>query len=347
MRSSGTTGRWADSCAFGASAARRRRRRSSPCWTACRGLPRRSDADEACRRFELPPDREGDVAVIGEPDVVIGAAASEHDLSTLGDERLRSHGAVAEAQVPFILSRPLNAAYRHRAAAGTLKSHQIFDYAINGTERGAVNADLRPAGSLRTTERAVPGPSSTRCARREPGEVLVRVRMSTICRSDIHSYQGHRPNPCPGVLGHEIIGVIEALGAGVAHDMRGDPLDDGRPDHLERVLHPGPQLFHRGARPAAEVARRRQVRPHGRSNAASPPRRLRRVLLRPAAIVDTAPARRTDRRRGHADQLRRGDDDRRHRGRRHPHGPDGGGAGARACSDCMAPRSPRRAAPAS
>src|SRR3546814_9050309 len=39
------------------------------------------------------------------------------------------------------------------------------------------------------------------------GEVLVRVRMSTICRSDIHSYEGKRPNPCPGILGHEIIGT--------------------------------------------------------------------------------------------------------------------------------------------
>ena len=29
-----------------------------------------------------------------------------------------------------------------------------------------------------------------------PGEVLVRITMSTICRSDIHSYQGRRPNPC-------------------------------------------------------------------------------------------------------------------------------------------------------
>ena len=28
-----------------------------------------------------------------------------------------------------------------------------------------------------------------------PDEVLVRIRMSTICRSDIHSYLGHRPNP--------------------------------------------------------------------------------------------------------------------------------------------------------
>lgn len=60
-----------------------------------------------------------------------------------------------------------------------------------------------------------------------PGEVLVRIRMSTICRSDIHSYQGSRPNPCPGVLGHEIIGDIVALGAGVDHDMRGDPLAPG------------------------------------------------------------------------------------------------------------------------
>jgi phosphonoacetate hydrolase len=90
--------------------------------------------DEVCRLYELPPDREGDVAVIGEPGVVIGAAASEHDLSSLRGARLRSHGSVAEAQVPFILSRPLNAAYRHRASARTLRSHQIFDYALNGTE---------------------------------------------------------------------------------------------------------------------------------------------------------------------------------------------------------------------
>ncbi len=59
------------------------------------------------------------------------------------------------------------------------------------------------------------------------GEVLVKIRMSTICRSDIHSYLGHRPNPCPGVLGHEIIGTIVALGEGVDRDMRGDALAEG------------------------------------------------------------------------------------------------------------------------
>jgi len=77
----------------------------------------------------------------------------------------------------------------------------------------------------------------------EPGEVLVRIRMSTICRSDIHSYQGHRPNPCPGVLGHEIIGVIEALGAGVERDMRGDPLAVGQRITWSEYFIPGRNYY--------------------------------------------------------------------------------------------------------
>jgi phosphonoacetate hydrolase len=87
--------------------------------------------DEVCTRFDLPPDREGDVAVIGDMGCVIGAAAAEHDLSNLSDARLRSHGSTTEARVPFILSRPASAEFQQRAALG-LKSYQIFDYAING-----------------------------------------------------------------------------------------------------------------------------------------------------------------------------------------------------------------------
>lgn len=58
-------------------------------------------------------------------------------------------------------------------------------------------------------------------------EALVRVRMSTICRSDIHSYEGRRPSPCPGLLGHEIVGTVVALGAAVTHDMCDAPLSPG------------------------------------------------------------------------------------------------------------------------
>jgi phosphonoacetate hydrolase len=86
---------------------------------------------DVCARFELPPDREGDVAVIADINTVIGASRAEHDLTQLADARLRSHGAVTEARVPFILSRPVSADFRQRAANG-LKSRQIFEYAING-----------------------------------------------------------------------------------------------------------------------------------------------------------------------------------------------------------------------
>ena len=87
--------------------------------------------EEVCRQFKLPPDREGDVAVIGDIGTVIGAAAAEHDLSNLADARLRSHGAVTEARVPFIVSRPVSADFLQRASRG-LDSYQIFEYAING-----------------------------------------------------------------------------------------------------------------------------------------------------------------------------------------------------------------------
>lgn len=97
------------------------------------GIAAALDRETVCRRFELPPDREGDVAVIGDVNTVIGAAVADHDLSKLADARLRSHGSTTEARVPFILSRPVSAEFQRRAAQG-LKSHQIFEYAINGVQ---------------------------------------------------------------------------------------------------------------------------------------------------------------------------------------------------------------------
>jgi phosphonoacetate hydrolase len=98
------------------------------------GVAEALDRETVCRRFDLPLDREGDVAVIGDIGTVIGGSAAEHDLSNLSDARLRSHGAITEARVPFILNTPLNAEYRARANGAGLKSHQIFEFAINGTE---------------------------------------------------------------------------------------------------------------------------------------------------------------------------------------------------------------------
>jgi phosphonoacetate hydrolase len=35
--------------------------------------------------------------------------------------------------VPIIINRPLNEEYRMRAAVATLKSYQLYDFALNGT----------------------------------------------------------------------------------------------------------------------------------------------------------------------------------------------------------------------
>ena len=49
-----------------------------------------------------------------------------------------------------------------------------------------------------------------------PGEVLVAVRRAGICGSDLHILHGSNPFArYPRILGHEFMGEIEAVGAGV------------------------------------------------------------------------------------------------------------------------------------
>ena len=96
------------------------------------GLESVLDKETACRVHDLPADREADVVVISTADVCVGASERDHDLSGLKGHRLRTHGGVSEAKVPFILSVPLNDEYKLKAGAATLKSYQIFDFALNG-----------------------------------------------------------------------------------------------------------------------------------------------------------------------------------------------------------------------
>jgi phosphonoacetate hydrolase len=97
------------------------------------GIEKIMTAETVCRELEQPLDREGDVAVLADKVTVIGARAVDHDLSGLKGKRLRTHGSLHEAHVPFVISEPLNDAYAERGAAGGLRSHDIFDFAINGT----------------------------------------------------------------------------------------------------------------------------------------------------------------------------------------------------------------------
>jgi len=93
---------------------------------AQRGLEAVLTRAEAAARFELPPDRIGDLVVVSERSVVIGTSASRHDLSAL-DVPLRSHGGVSEQRVPLILNRRIEGLDPNRRR----RNFDAFDLALN------------------------------------------------------------------------------------------------------------------------------------------------------------------------------------------------------------------------
>jgi L-iditol 2-dehydrogenase len=67
--------------------------------------------------------------------------------------------------------------------------------------------------------RDIPTPAPAR------GELLIRIRRIGVCGSDIHVWHGkHALTPYPVVQGHEVSGIVEALGAGVRGFRPGDPV---------------------------------------------------------------------------------------------------------------------------
>ena len=80
---------------------------------------------EATERFELPPDRVGDIVIISTRHKVLGTAPERHDLSGL-DEPLRSHGGLTEQRVPMIANRTLSL-----PKARKLRNFDVFDVALN------------------------------------------------------------------------------------------------------------------------------------------------------------------------------------------------------------------------
>lgn len=57
--------------------------------------------NEAATRFELDPERIGDLILLGEPDFVLGKSKQHHDLGRLHGT-LRSHGGVSEQRIPLV-----------------------------------------------------------------------------------------------------------------------------------------------------------------------------------------------------------------------------------------------------
>jgi phosphonoacetate hydrolase len=80
--------------------------------------------DDACRMFELPCDRAGDIAVVADREHVLGARPTDHDLSKLHGP-LRSHGGVAEQVVPILFNR------RPKSDVRAVRNYDAFCVALN------------------------------------------------------------------------------------------------------------------------------------------------------------------------------------------------------------------------
>ncbi|VVD69861.1 phosphonoacetate hydrolase [Pandoraea cepalis] len=81
---------------------------------------------EACARFELPPDRVGDLVVVSDQSVVLGTSASRHDLTGL-TVPLRSHGGISEQTVPLLFNRKTGGI----PGKARLRNFDILDVALN------------------------------------------------------------------------------------------------------------------------------------------------------------------------------------------------------------------------
>lgn len=61
----------------------------------------------------------------------------------------------------------------------------------------------------------------------EPGGILVKVVRANVCGSELHIWKGLHPTVKRCVLGHEMVGRVYRLGAGVETDYAGQPLTEG------------------------------------------------------------------------------------------------------------------------
>jgi threonine dehydrogenase-like Zn-dependent dehydrogenase len=93
---------------------------------------------------------------------------------------------------------------------------------MSGTGRAALF--FGPGKPMQIVELPVPEP--------EPGAIVVRVTRANICGSDLHIWRGDgllsaMARDDGRIIGHEMTGVVAALGEGVTTDWAGAPLEVG------------------------------------------------------------------------------------------------------------------------
>ncbi len=88
----------------------------------------------------------------------------------------------------------------------------------------------RPQGNFVMDEYTIPDPA--------PGTVLMKIELCGVCGTDVHTWQSLVEDiEYPISLGHELVGIVEALGRGVRSDYVGKPLKEGDRIGLIPAIH--------------------------------------------------------------------------------------------------------------
>jgi alcohol dehydrogenase len=99
--------------------------------------------------------------------------------------------------------------FKERATSNTTESSQ--------TKGGRIMRAAVVAAPNRKWElKEVPVPEAG------PHQVLIKIRASGVCYTDVHQTKGELPGPFPRTLGHEPVGEIVAVGPGVTSRKVGD-----------------------------------------------------------------------------------------------------------------------------
>ncbi len=180
------------------------------------------DASGAVSRGAIAQDVASPVEVITEDGVLArDASADAATADTLARYQAGVLDALADARqpeevVPRLLADASLAAY-HEAVRGF--EARALEVGMGLVHRWGEREILLKNGEMRVAELVTAGaPFVHRAAPLPvpgPGEVRLRVEASGLCGTDVHLWRGEFTAALPVVPGHEPVGVIDAIGAGV------------------------------------------------------------------------------------------------------------------------------------
>src|SRR4051794_37344722 len=82
-------------------------------------------------------------------------------------------------------------------------------------DRGMRVTTIHAAGDIRLEDRPLPEIKA-------PTDAIIKITAGCICGSDLWPYRGENPITAGSTIGHEMVGVIEEVGAEVSSFSPGD-----------------------------------------------------------------------------------------------------------------------------